>query len=143
MEHKKFLWTVTSMVFSILFLVSCFKDDEPGNEKVIGYKEYTLIVASQKVPGLISSCGHSLLTEVYPAKKNAKDEWFSFPGEIKVFHHEYGYEYVIRISETTYLDNRKGDPQWTEYELIEIIKKTAQESEGLPEHFIPQWYDMK
>ena len=31
-------------------------------------------------------------------------------------------------------------PAWTEYDLLEILSKEKKNSDGLPEHFIPEWF---
>ena len=72
-------------------------------------------------------------------KNNAQDwESFSF---IQDFNYEEGYEYHIKISKTTYLDYRKGDPSWTEYKLLEVISKEKHDSEGLPDNFLSSDYN--
>ena len=38
---------------------------------------------------------------------------------ISGFEYESGYEYILRISRTDYLDYSMGEPAWTEYALIE------------------------
>ncbi len=45
-----------------------------------------------------------------------------------------------RISETDYLDYTMATPAWTEYDLLEILSKEKKNSDGLPEHFIPEWF---
>ena len=51
-----------------------------------------------------------------------------------------GYEYKIKISETSYLDYSMENSAWTEYELLEIISKNKKDSENLPLHLIPESY---
>lgn len=127
------------LLFLMTALISCLNEEQEG-KKILGYKEYIMTVASQKVPGLIYvGCGSFSLGDVYGIKKESSQEWESF-ADIQNFDHENGYEYVIRISETNYLDNRRSEPAWTEYELIEVISKEKKDSKGLPEHFIPEWY---
>lgn len=74
-----------------------------------------------------------------PLKKEQADEWIAY-GDIAGFEYEKGYEYKIKVSETTYLDYAMGDPAWTERDLLEVISKVQKESEGLPLHFIPDAY---
>ena len=127
------------LLFFMTALISCMNEEQDG-EKIQGYKEYTMSVASRKIPGVVGlGCGSSALTDVYAVKKESSQEWESFWG-IQGFDYEDGYEYVIKISETNYLDYRRGDPAWTEYELIKVIYREKKDSQGLPEHFIPEWY---
>lgn len=121
-----------------LSLGSCLNDDETQGRQVTGYEEYTLTVASKKLPGLAGE-GNSVLTEVYAVKKEGDSEWTNLTG-IGGFDYESGYEYQIRVSETNYLDYRMGTPAWTEYDLLEILSKVKKDSEGLPTDFIPEWY---
>lgn len=126
----------------ILFLcifgfIGCDNEDEEG-EKVTDYKEYALTIASEKIPGIIWSDGFNYLSDVYAVKKENAQEWESL-GFIDGFEFEKGYEYKIKISETSYLDYRMGQPAWTEYSLLEIISKDKKDSESIPLHFIPEW----
>ena len=59
---------------------------------------------------------------------------------ISGFEYESGYEYILRISRTDYLDYSMGEPAWTEYALIEEISKEAKASENVPDNFIPEWF---
>lgn len=122
-------------------IVGC-DDDENEGRKVTDYKEYTLTVASKKLPGVITSCGNYVSTEVYAVKYDNSTEWEPL-GAISKFNYEPGYEYQIRISKTSYLDYRMGEPAWTEYELLEVLSKERKESENLPDEFIPDWYGEK
>ena len=119
-------------------LTACNDDDEEGR-KITGYKEYTLTVASVKLPGVLTSSGSNVLADVYAVKNEQSTDWEAH-GSIGKFEYEEGYEYQIRISETSYLDYNMGDPAWTEYELLEVISKERKNSENLPPHFIPDWY---
>ena len=119
-------------------LAGCLNDNEPEGRQVTGYEEYALTVASKKLPGLAGQ-GSNVLTEVYAVKKEGATEWEELPA-INGFDYENGYEYRIRISETSYLDKRMGTPAWTEHDLLEIISKEKKDSEGLPADFIPAWY---
>lgn len=127
------------LLFLMTTLISCMNEEQAG-KKIQGYKEYTMSVASRKLPGVVYvGCGSSSLGDVYAVKKKDSREWESF-GYIQGFDYENGYEYTIQISETNYLDYMRGEPAWTEYELLEVISKEKKDSEGLPEHFIPEWF---
>ena len=57
----------------ILFLcifgfIGCDNKDEEG-EKVTNYKEYTLTIASKKIPGVCRSDRFNYLSDVYAVKK--------------------------------------------------------------------------
>ena len=89
----------------ILFLcifgfIGCDNKDEEG-EKVTNYKEYTLTIASKKIPGVCRSDRFNYLSDVYAVKKENVQEWESL-GFIGGFEFEKGYEYKIKISETSY-----------------------------------------
>lgn len=127
----------------ILFLcifsfTSCDNEEEEGR-KVTGYKEYVLTIAPKKIPGICWSEGFNYLSDVYAVKKENAREWENL-GFIDGFEFEKGYEYKIKIGETSYLDHRMGQPAWTEYRLLKIISKDKKDSEGVPSHFIPEWY---
>ncbi|WP_410074084.1 DUF4377 domain-containing protein [Alistipes putredinis] len=126
------------LFFCTFSFISCDDNDKEGR-KVTGYKEYILTVASEKVPGVLWSEGYNYLSEVYAVKKEQSDEWSAF-GSIDGFEFVKGYEYQIKISETSYLDYAMGDPAWTERDLLEIISKNKKDSEDLPLHFIPKAY---
>ncbi len=127
-----------------LFLCTCSiigcSDDEEKEEgrKITGYTERILTVASKRLPGVFYE-GHSLLSEVYVVKENPNDEWSAYY-DIAGFDYKPGYEYTIKVGETTYLDHSMGDPAWTERNLLEVIAKEQKESEGLPLHLIPDTY---
>lgn len=127
----------------ILFLcifgfIGCDNKDEEG-EKVTDYKEYALTIASKKIPGVCWSDGFNYLSDVYAVKKENAQEWESL-GFIDGFEFEKGYEYKIKISETSYLNHDMEQHAWTEYSLLEIISKDKKDSDGVPLHFIPEWY---
>lgn len=44
-------------------------------------------------------------------------------GYIDGFEFEKGYEYKIKVSETSYLDHSMGQPAWTEYDLLDVLSK--------------------
>lgn len=113
-------------------------NDETEERKITGHKEYVLMVASEKRLGMAPS-GGSLLTQVYAVRKESSAQWEALAA-IAGFDYEPGYEYEIRVSETSYLDYRMGDPAWTEHELLEVISKEEKSSRGLPLNFIPGWY---
>lgn len=105
----------TKNLFGILGLflcascfMSCLEEDEEGR-KITDYKEYVLTVASEMKPGVIWSEGRDYLKEVYPVKKENAEEWEALGG-IGGFEFEEGYEYRIKISETSYLDYSMGQP---------------------------------
>lgn len=125
------------LLLIVAVFASCSKDDQ-DEAKITGYKEYSMTIASQKLQGVVG-IGVYVLQDVYAVKKEASTKWEPFIG-IQGFDYESGFEYVIKISETNYLDYRRGDPAWSEYKLIEVSSKEKKNSEGLPEHFIPDWY---
>lgn len=86
--------------------------------------------------------GFNNLMDVYAVMKEQSTEWKPLES-IGGFEYESGYEYRIRISETSYLDYRMGAPAWTEYNLLEVISKDKKTSENLPHDFIPDWYFQK
>lgn len=138
MNTKEFLGMLLMAFFAVVSLTSCSNDDEEGR-KVTDYKEYTITVASKKLSGVVSSCGNNVFGDVYAVKKENSTEWEALYG-IEKFEYEEGYEYKIRISETSCLDYSMGEPAWTEYELLEVLSKERKDSENLPLHFVPNWY---
>ena len=137
MKAKNSLKTLLFFICLVSF-VSCEKNEDENESKETGYQEYILTVASQKLQGIVG-IGVNVLTDVYAVKKDKSQEWKRF-ADIQDFDYKNGYEYVIKISETNYLDYRRGTPAWSEYKLIEIISKEKQGSQGLPENFIPNWW---
>lgn len=85
------------------------------------------------------SDGNNFISDVYAVKKEQSNEWIIF-GYIEEFEFEKGYEYKIKISETSYLDYSMEQPAWTERKLLEVISKDKKDSENLPLHFIPKSY---
>ena len=138
MKKHNYFTILLVAILTMAGLTACSDDDEEGR-KITGYKEYTLTVASVKLPGVITSSGSNVHADVYAVKNEQSTDWEAH-GSIGKFEYEEGYEYQIRISETSYLDYNMGDPAWTEYELLEVIWKERKDSENLPPHFIPDWY---
>lgn len=139
MKFKVLFRMLIVVLLTVLGLPSCLSDMEQEGKKTTGHKECELIVASVKLPGVLTSSGYNLLDEVFAVKRDESSEWEAM-GTIGGFEYKDGYEYRIRISETSYLDKRMGDPAWTEYKLMEVISKERKNSEGLPLNFIPSWY---
>ena len=137
MKTKNLFGILMLFLFTFTF-ISCDKEDEEGR-KITDYKEYVLTVASEMKPGVMSSDGYNYLNDVYPVKKENTEDWEAM-GYIDGFEFEKGYEYKIKISETSYLDYRMGQPAWTEYDLFDVLSKEKKNSEGLPLHFIPEWF---
>lgn len=135
MKTKNLFGILMLFLFTFAF-ISCDKEDEEGR-KITDYKEYVLTVASEMRPGLMLAEGPDFLKEVYPVKKENSEEWETL-SNIDGFEFENGYEYRIKISETSYLDYSMGQPAWTEHELLEVISKEKKASVGLPKHFIPE-----
>ena len=128
-----------SVSLTTAIIVSCNINGEPEGRQVTDYQEYEVTVASEKIPGVYTSCGNNILTDVYAVRYAGEDDWKMLPS-ISVFEYESGYEYILRISRTDYLDYSMGEPAWTEYALIEEISKEAKESENVPDNFIPEWF---
>ena len=138
MKKHNYFTILLVAILTMAGLTACNDDDEEGR-KITGYKEYTLTVASVKLPGVLTLSGSNVLADVYAVKNEQSTDWEAH-GSIGKFEYEEGYEYQIRISETSYLDYNMGDPVCTEYELLEVISKERKVSENLPPHFIPDWY---
>lgn len=134
MKKQNYFTILLVAILTIAGLTACNDNDEEGR-KITGYKEYTLTVASVKLPGVLTSSGSNVLADVYAVKNEQSTDWEAH-GRIGKFEYEEGYEYQIRISETSCLDYNMGDPAWTEYELLKVISKERKVSENLPPHFI-------
>ena len=128
MKSSEIFKTLVLLICTSIF-ASCQKEEE--GRKITGYEEYTITIASEKVPGLLFSSGENHLSH--------SAEWEQL-GSIKGFEYEPGYEYTLRISETNYLDHSMGDPAWTEYEQLELISKEEKTSDDIPNNFIPEWF---
>lgn len=137
MKTKKTL-ELLSLFLCIISIISCGNDENEGR-RVTDYREYILTVASAKIPGVVTSCGNINQMDVYAVMKEPSTEWEAFES-IGGFEYESGYEYRIRISKTNYLDYSMGEPQWTEYDLLEVISKEEKTSKNLPYNLIPNWY---
>lgn len=138
MKTKNYFVMLFAAFLAVAGLTGCSDDNEEGR-KVTNHQEYELTVASKKVLGTTYSCGNRHISPVYAVKKNRTQDWeplFS----IQDFDYEEGYEYRIKISETSYLDYSMGEPAWTEYKLMEVILKEKVESEGMPADFLPDGY---
>lgn len=133
------LFGMLLLLLCMIGFLSCLNEDNQEGRKVIGYKEYTVTVASTKLQGVLSSCGSSFLSDVYAVKKEDSQEWEQLSG-VQDFDYEVGYEYKILISETNFLDYNMGEPAWTEYKLLKVLSKEKKDSEELPENFIPDWF---
>ncbi len=136
MKTSEILKTLVLLICTSIF-ISCQKEEE--GRKITGYEEYTITVASEKVPGLLFSSGDNHLSEVYAVMREHSAVWEQLVS-IKGFEYEPGYEYTLRISETNYLDHSMGDPAWTEYELLKLISKEEKTSDNVPNNFIPEWF---
>ena len=128
-----------SVSLTTAIIVSCTINGEPEGRQVTDYQEYEVTVASEKIPGVYTSCGNNILTDVYAVRYAGEDDW-KMLASIEGFEYESGYEYILRISRTDYLDYSMGEPAWTEYALIEEISKEAKASENVPDNFIPEWF---
>ena len=63
MKNRNFLVMLFMAIFTMIGVTSCNDDEE--DKKVTGYKEYTLTVASAKLPGVLTSSGSNVLADVY------------------------------------------------------------------------------
>lgn len=136
MKTRRFFRILAVALAAVVGLGACGEKD--GRE-VTSYEEYELTVASREVPGVVTSCGNSVYSHLFAVKREGASEWEALGG-IGKFEFEEGYEYELRVSETHYLDYDMGEPAWEEYELLEVLSKVKKESEGLPLHFVPDWY---
>ena len=63
------------LAFLCLFAIVGCDDDENQGRKVTDYKGYTLTIASKMLPGVVTSCVNSTLTDVYAVKSESSTEW--------------------------------------------------------------------
>ena len=138
MRLRSIIRTISASLTTAI-IVSCTINGEPEGRQVTDYQEYEVTVASEKIPGVYTSCGNNILTDVYAVRYAGEDDW-KMLASIEGFEYESGYEYILRISMTDYLDYSMGEPAWTEYALIEEISKEAKASENVPDNFIPEWF---
>ena len=138
MKKQNYFAVLLASLLTLAGLTACSGDDEEGR-KITNYQEYELTVASKQVLGMAYSCGNRHIRKLYAVKKDGAKDWKPL-SHIQNFDCGEGYEYRIKISETSYLDYRMGEPAWTEYDLIEIKSKEKCESEGLPTNFLPDGY---
>mgnify|MGYP005944664983 FL=1 len=125
------------MLFLFTFtVIGCDKEEnsEEG-KKVTDYQEYELTVASKQLLGFAYFDGKKLFRKVYAVKKDGSQNWESFSA-IQNFTYEKGYEYRIRISDTSYLDYDSNALAWTEHKLLEVLSKEKRDSENLPENLL-------
>ena len=66
----------TDIIPLYIGFIGCDNKDEEG-EKVTNYKEYTLTIASKKIPGVCRSDRFNYLSDVYAVKKENVQEWES------------------------------------------------------------------
>lgn len=137
MKLRTNLHLLIAACLTLAAITSC-NGDKHGR-RITGYSELTITVASTKLPGVVTSCGNTYLTDVYAVKTENSEEWEQLDAIAK-FDYEEGNEYRLRVSKTDYLDYEMGEPAWTEYDLLEILSKEQKNSENLPQHFIPEWY---
>ncbi len=128
------------LLASMLILNACNQKEEWP--KILGQEEYELTVASQKLTGVVTSCGNSSKAELFAVKKGHDSKWTDL-ASISDFDYEAGNEYRILIQETHYLDERMGEPEWTTYQLLKVLSKEKKDSEGLPKDSIPDWFEKK
>ncbi len=138
MKKKKLSRNALIVFLAVAGLIACNDNNNDEGSEISNYQEYELTVASKQVLGVVFSSGKDYFTKVY-AVKNSERDWEPL-ASIQGFNYEEGYEYRIKISETSYLDYRKGDPSWTEYKLLEVISKEKHDSEGLPDNLLPSNY---
>lgn len=113
-----------------------------GCEKESEYDEVsTVIVASTKLDGLSFSSGTNIKDKVYAIKENGNSEWTGLGYPIIGFEYQEGTEYVIEMGKKRFHDPEMATPVWFSYYLINIVSQTQKTSEGLPENFIPDWWE--
>ncbi len=138
MKNLKTLIGITLILLTSLSFIACSENESDGRT-ITGTKDYVLTIASHRVLGVAPLSGN-LLSEVYVAKKDDSNDWAQQP-EIGGFEYEDGYEFRIKVRETSYLDYSMGDPAWTEFKMMELISKEKKTSENVPTNLIPEWYE--
>lgn len=135
---EKIKWLPVLMLLAGAFcLAGCLnEDDEEGGVKVTGHEEYVMTVASKKLAYVIFN-DSDFFTEAYAVRKEGTQAWEPLTF-ISGLDYEEGYEYEVRVSETSYYDERRSESSWTEYKLLEVMSKTEKQSEGLPVSFIDE-----
>ena len=68
MKKHNYFTILLVAILTMAGLTACNDDDDEGR-KIIDYKEYTLTVASVKLPGVLTSSGSNVLADVYAVKK--------------------------------------------------------------------------
>lgn len=121
-------------VFGLLGCEEEFLDENGG--KILWQKECELIVASTKVPGVVSSDGFNHFWEVYAAKRDGSQEWESF-SYLSDFEYEAGYEYKLLVEETAYRVDTHSD---IGYKVVKVLSKEKKDSEGVPNNFVLGWF---
>lgn len=139
MNTRVFFGMLFMAFLTIVGLIACNDNNNDEGPEITNYQEYELTVASKQVLGVVFTSGKDYFTKVYAIKKTVSETWEPL-ASIQGFNYEEGHEYRIKISETSYLDYRKGDPSWTEYKLLEVISKEKHDSEGLPDNLLPNNY---
>ena len=95
MKKHNYFTILLVAILAMIVVTSCIDDDEEGR-KVTDYKEYTLTVASVKLPGVLTSSGRNVLADVYAVKNEQSTDWEAH-GSIGKFEYEEGYEHGGRM----------------------------------------------
>lgn len=67
MKKQNYFTILLVAILTMAGLTACNDDDDEGR-KITDYKEYTLTVASVKLPGVLTSSGSNVLADVYAVK---------------------------------------------------------------------------
>lgn len=70
MKKHNYFTILLVAILTMAGLTACSDDDEEGR-KITGYKEYTLTVASVKLPGVLTLSGSNVLADVYAVKTSS------------------------------------------------------------------------
>ena len=62
MKKHNYFTILLVAILAMIVVTSCIDDDEEGR-KVTDYKEYTLTVASVKLPAVLTSSGRNVLAD--------------------------------------------------------------------------------